>query len=61
MTGELVAYSDTDPKIGATITREVFFSVNGVLWNIFIYSAVAKTDEAKLDFEHIIDTFKVLP
>ena len=60
-TGELVAYSDTDPKIGATITREVFFSVNGVLWNIFIYSAVAKADEAKLDFEHIIDTFKVLP
>ena len=61
MLGELVAYSSTDPESGATITREVFFSVNGVLWNIFIYSSPEKADKAKTDFEHIISTFKVLP
>ena len=33
-TGELVAYAYPDAKIVSTITREVFFSVNGVLWNI---------------------------
>lgn len=60
-TGELVAYAYPDAKIVSSITREVFFSVNGVLWNIDIYSSAAKADIAKVDFEHIISTFKVLP
>ena len=59
--GELVAYSSTDFQNAPSVTREVFFSVNGVLWNIYIYSAPDKADEAKTDFEHIISTFKVLP
>jgi hypothetical protein len=61
MTGELVVYSFPDLKNASTITREVFFDVDGVLWNIYIYSGTDKSDEAKLDFEHIISTFKVLP
>jgi hypothetical protein len=60
-TGELVAYSFPDLKNAPTITREVFFDVDGVLWNIYIYSGTDKSDETKLDFEHIINTFKVLP
>jgi hypothetical protein len=59
--GELVAYSFPDLKNAPTITREVFFDVDGVLWNIYIYSGTDKSDETKLDFEHIINTFKVLP
>jgi hypothetical protein len=60
-TGELVAYSQPDTKIVPIIIREVFFNANGVLWNIGIYSSTDKADTAKVDFEHIISTFKVLP
>jgi hypothetical protein len=61
ITGELVAYSSNDFQNTPSVSQEVFFSANGVLWNIYIYSATDKADEAKTDFEHIINTFKVLP
>jgi hypothetical protein len=59
-TGVLVAYSYPDRSLTSTVTREVFFAVNGILWNISTYSSAAKADEAKLVFEHMINTFKVL-
>jgi hypothetical protein len=55
-----VAYSYPDRSLTSTVTREVFFAVNGILWNISTYSSAAKADEAKLVFEHMINTFKVL-
>ena len=59
--GELVAYSSSDFQNTPSVTREVFFSVNGILWSISIYSGIAKADEAKLDFEHIVTSFKIMP
>jgi hypothetical protein len=60
-TGELVAYAGVDIQNYSSVTREVFFDINGVLWNVNISSSTAKADQAKLDFEHIINTFKILP
>jgi hypothetical protein len=59
-TGVLVAYVFSDTQLPSAITREVFFNVNGILWNISTYSSAEKADEAKLVFEHMIDTFTVL-
>ncbi len=58
-TGVMVDYTSKDYKNEPSVTREVFFVVNGVLWNICIYSSPAKANQAKLDIEHVINTFKV--
>ena len=60
-TGELVAYTGADIQNYSSVTREVFFDINGVLWSVNISSGTEKADQAKLDFEHIINTFKILP
>ena len=59
-TGVLVVYVFPDTQVPSTITREVFFNINGILWNIDTYSRATKADEAKLVFEHMINTFKIL-
>jgi hypothetical protein len=59
ITGESVTYSYPNIGLTSTITREVFFNVNGVLWNIFIYSGTDKADEAKLVFNQVISSFKL--
>ena len=59
-TGVLVVYVFPDTQVPSTITREVFFNINGILWNIDTYSSATKADEAKLVFEHMINTFKIL-
>ena len=41
--------------------REVFFDYEGRIWEIFIYSESSQADQAKLDFQRIIDTFRILP
>lgn len=57
--GEFVAYT-LNFQNQPTVNREVFFNVNGVLWNLYIYSSPANADKATLAFDHIISTFKVL-
>jgi hypothetical protein len=59
-TGVLLVYVFPDTQLPSTITREVFFNINGILWSISTYSSTEKADEAKLVFEHMMDTFKVL-
>jgi hypothetical protein len=39
--------------------RAVFFDFDGRIWKIFIYSQSSGADQAKVDFEHIVETFKV--
>ena len=59
ISGELVVYLDSRMPDTPSV-REVFFVFNGLLWNIFIYSDVSKADQAKADFEQILQTFKIL-
>ncbi len=57
---EQVAYHD--PRMPETPeAREVFFDHDGRIWNILIYSETIGAEQAKLDFEHIVQTFKILP
>jgi hypothetical protein len=42
------------------ITREVFFDHSGAIWRIIIDSDEERSDQAKSDFEHILQTFKIL-
>lgn len=59
ISGELVVYLDSRMPNTPSI-REVFFVFDGLLWNIFIYSDVSKADQAKADFNQILQTFKIL-
>jgi hypothetical protein len=58
---EFVAFSSTGFSNTTTVTRAVFFEVNVWLWQVALRSEEAGADQGKLDFEHIIETFKVLP
>ena len=58
--GIMVVYSSEDFENKPSVSREIFFVVNGDLWNINIYSSPAKANQAKLDIEQVISTFKVL-
>jgi hypothetical protein len=58
-TGEMVVYASSDYQNLASITRAVFFSVNGVTWSVSVYSGGAKAEEAKNVFDHVLQTFKV--
>jgi hypothetical protein len=58
ISGELVAYSYTSQD-SPMVDRTIFFDAYGTLWHIFIYSHPEKAEEAKLDFDHIIQTFKL--
>ena len=40
--------------------REVFFDYNGMVWNITISSLLEESETARADFEHILQTFKIL-
>jgi hypothetical protein len=69
ISGELVVYSS---KVGlipeaplesseiVRINRTVCFDYGGLIWIIIIESDEDKADQAKADFEHILQTFKIL-
>ena len=57
--GVMVAYTSEDFENKPSVSREIFFVVNGDLWNINTYSSPAKANQAKLDIEQVIGTFKV--
>ena len=57
--GVMVAYTSEDFENKPSVSREIFFVVNGDLWNINTYSSPAKANQAKLDIEQRIGTFKV--
>jgi hypothetical protein len=59
ISGELVAYLDSRMPNTPSV-REAFFVFDGLLWNIGIYSDVSKADQAKADFDYILQTFKIL-
>jgi len=42
------------------ISREVYFDNNGFAWYIRMTSTEEVAEEAKADFEHVINTFKIL-
>ena len=51
-----------DPRMPDTPEeRAVFFDFDGRIWNVFIYSDTARAEQAELDFEHMLETFKILP
>lgn len=60
ITGEQVIYHDARMP-NTPEAREVFFDYDGRVWNICICSTDGFAEQARLDFEHIIQTFKILP
>jgi len=40
--------------------REVYFDYNGLIWRIDIRSDSTTAEEDKADFEHVLQTFKIL-
>ena len=42
------------------VWREVFFDYNGLIWEIEMRSDSSTAEEDKADFEHILQTFKIL-
>ena len=58
--GEQVVYHDPRQP-SAPEVRAVFFDYDGRIWEVYIYSETARAEAAKLDFAHIIQTFKILP
>jgi hypothetical protein len=69
ISGELLVYSH---KVGLIerlpyesskiirINRTLYFDHSGLLWSIIIESDEDKAEQAKADFEHILQTFKIL-
>lgn len=41
--------------------RYVFFEVGEQLWCIDICTDIKEAEQAKSDFDHIVETFKILP
>ncbi len=59
---ETLAFSSKGFSGSQTITRAVFFEVDeGWTWVIVLRSDEGGADIAKAEFEHIIETFKVIP
>lgn len=58
---ELVAYSYTSNSGVLMVTRAVYFNQNIRLWRIELGSDETGADVAKLDFQHVVETFKILP
>lgn len=42
------------------VLREVYFDYNGLIWRIDIRSDSTTAEEDKADFEHVLQTFKIL-
>ncbi len=60
LTGVQVVYHD--PRMpGTPEVRTVFFDYGGRTWDVFIYSESAGAEQARLDFEHIVQTFSIPP
>ena len=66
---ELIVYireADLIPEAPASsldimkVTRVVYFDHNNLIWRIRIQSDEDRADQAKADFEHILETFKIL-
>jgi uncharacterized protein YjbK len=68
--GELIVYSH---KLGVIeerlpyesskiirINRTVYFDHSGLIWGIEIESDEDKAEQAKADFEHLLETFRIL-
>ena len=41
--------------------KKSFFDHNGRLWEFYVYSERDKAEQVKADFEHLFNTFKILP
>lgn len=52
---------DAIPRAPASVVdREVFFNNDSILWQISLYTDVDSYEQTKVDFEHILRTFKFL-
>ena len=69
ISGELIVYShrvgfvETLPYESSKIVRinrTLFFDHSGLLWSIAIESDEDKAEQAKADFEHLLETFQIL-
>lgn len=60
LTGDQVVYHDPRQPAAPEVSA-VYFDYGGRIWNIYIYSETTRADQARLDFEHVIQTFKILP
>ena len=63
--GELVAFRTEGfgnlAPLPLVECRYIFFEAEGRLWSIGICADISKADQARLDFEHIVGTFRILP
>ena len=56
---ELLAYHD--PRMPDHLdVRDVFFDFDHRIWHIFIYSDTSGAEQARMDFDHILESFKIL-
>ena len=60
MPADFVAFSSTGISNIATVTRVVIFQVGSKYWRIALGSEEAGAAQNKLDFEHIVNSFKIL-
>ena len=58
---EIIVYTYPEMRRNLTEAREVFFDFDNRIWNIFIYSDTSRAEQARMDFDHILETFKILP
>ncbi len=55
-----VIEGSTELNKTAAITYAAYFEHNGFLWGIGVKSTAGRADEAKADFEHIVQSFRFL-
>jgi hypothetical protein len=61
VTGKPVhGFDDASPTERPVVSRYLFFDYRGMIWKVIVSSTTDVADQAKLDYEHIIQTFKIL-
>jgi hypothetical protein len=57
---EIIVFPDNRGP-GNLMVQAMFFDFDDRIWDLFIYSQISSAEQAKLDLEHIVETFKILP
>lgn len=53
-------YGDSTPSTETWVGDDVYLDSNGLIWQLRMHSDSTREDKAKDDFDHILDTFKIL-
>lgn len=53
-------FFDNNAPVENEIQRQIFISQNNMIWQLWYWADAARADEADIDFDHMVRTFRIL-